>query len=89
MRPRSLLRTLPAIFVGALSVTSVTALSGCMGTRYHDPVFNDNHRWNDREEAAYRRWEAERRLEHIEFQRRRDEEQREYWRWRHYHPDRQ
>jgi hypothetical protein len=75
---------LPALVLAA----SVATIAGCTHPSYYDSVYADTHRWDSREEAAYRRWEAERQIQHIEFRARRDEEQREFWRWRHDHPDR-
>ena len=88
MKPRILPNGAPSLIVGAILAASASTMSGCMRRNYYDPVYADNHRWDSREEAAYRRWEAERQLQHVEFQVRRDEEQREFWRWRHDHPDR-
>jgi len=79
---------MPLVVAGMASIASLASISGCARPSYRDPVFDDTHRWDSREDAAYRRWEAERRLDHVEFRLRRDEEQREYWRWRHDHPDR-
>jgi hypothetical protein len=84
MRSRILWRGLPALCLAA----SLATITGCMHPSYYDSVYSDTHRWNSREEAAYRRWEAERQLQHAEFAVRREDEQREYWRWRHDHPDR-
>jgi len=84
MRSRILWRGLPALSLAA----SLATISGCARPSYYDSVYADTHRWDSREDAAYRRWEAERQVQHIEFKTRREDEQREYWRWRHDHPDR-
>jgi len=84
MRSRILWRGLPALSLAA----SIATISGCARPSYYDSVYADTHRWDSREDAAYRRWEAERQVQHIEFKTRREDEQREYWRWRHDHPDR-
>ena len=85
MRFKFLLRHAPVFVAGIFAATS---LASCAHpTEYYDPVFSDRHRWDDREEVAYRRWETERRIDHIEYQRRAVDEQRAYWNWRHSHPD--
>lgn len=64
------------------------AISGCASrVRVCDEYHGDYHYWNDREERAYRMWLAERRYEYREFSRLNKEEQRDYWNWRHNHPD--
>jgi hypothetical protein len=88
MKSRILARRAPTLLFGAVLTLSLGAIAGCMRPSYYDSVYADTHRWDSREDAAYRRWEAERQLQHLEFQARRDEEQREFWRWRHDHPDR-
>lgn len=80
-------RLVRSLAFGLTAMTLTTSLAACARNRdYFDSVNNDHHRWDSREDAAYRRWEAERRMDHIEFERRRAEEQREYWTWRHSHP---
>lgn len=69
------------------TVLSAGSLAACSHpAQYNDAVYNDRHRWDRREEAAYRRWEEQRRLNHIEYERRNVEEQRAYWTWRHSNP---
>jgi hypothetical protein len=53
---------------------------------FFDAGANDHHRWNSNEDIAYRRWEAERQVQHVEFERRSADDQRAYWSWRHSHP---
>jgi hypothetical protein len=62
MRSRILWRWLPALVLAA----SVATIAGCTHPSYYDSVYADTHRWDSREEAAYRRWEAERQIQHIE-----------------------
>jgi hypothetical protein len=85
MRLSSLLRPMPVIIAGIVAIAPATACSRT--NEYPDPVYSDRHRWDSREDAAYRRWEAERRTSHMEYERRAVEEQRAYWNWRHAHPD--
>src|SRR5436305_14582718 len=56
--------------------------------RYYDRDRRDYHEWNEREGRAYRRWNEERReRQYRDFNKLERERQREYWRWRHEHPD--
>jgi hypothetical protein len=88
MRRSLLWRGIPLAAASILSSMSILSISACARPHeYYDTIYSDRHRWDEREETAYRRWELERRFEHIAFERRREEEQREYWRWRHDHPD--
>lgn len=55
--------------------------------RYYDKDARDWHEWNEREERAYRRYLEERRRERRDWVKLNREEQRDYWKWRHSHPD--
>jgi hypothetical protein len=56
--------------------------------RYYDPYYRDYHTWNDGEEHAWRHWrEQERHERYREWERANSREHRDYWRWRHDHPD--
>jgi hypothetical protein len=57
--------------------------------RYYDREHRDYHYWDAREAAAYRHWLTEERREqkYRDYARLKHEEQAEYWRWRHAHPD--
>jgi hypothetical protein len=64
------------------------AVRASVGYRYYDPGHADYHEWNDREGVYYRRWAGERhRDEHREFRKLKPDEQKDYWNWRHDHPD--
>lgn len=52
---------------------------------YHDRDHNDDHRWNDDEDRAYRTWVRETHRQYHEFSKLKEEEQRRYWAWRHEH----
>jgi hypothetical protein len=51
--------------------------------RVYDPFHHDYHRWDRREERAYREYLAERHRRYIAYRRQRLAERRAYWRWRH------
>jgi hypothetical protein len=43
--------------------------------------------WNAHEGVYYQRWEVETHRDHRDFKKRDAGEQKEYWTWRHNHPD--
>ena len=57
--------------------------------RYYDRDRRDWHEWNEGENRAYRHWlmEEQRERRFRAYNRLHAERQREYWRWRHEHPD--
>jgi hypothetical protein len=83
---KSLIRSAPLIAAALLSAGALTACSH--PNEHYNRGYNENRRWDRREELAYERWEMDRQLRHIEFARREAAEQRAYWIWRHDHPDR-
>lgn len=56
--------------------------------RYYDRDHRDYHEWNDREDHSYRVYLGERHREYREFHHTNRRQQKEYWKWRHRHPDR-
>ncbi len=64
------------------------AISGCAArVRVYDQYHSDDRDWNGREDRAYRVWLRERQYPYREFARLNHEEQRDYWNWRHNHPN--
>ena len=55
--------------------------------RYYDRDHKDWHEWNEREDSAYRRYLQEQRRENREWAKANRKQQREYWKWRHSHPE--
>src|ERR1700680_2425357 len=55
--------------------------------RYYDPVEKDYHQWSDQEDRAYRVYLQEKHTDYVEFPKVKVTEQREYFKWRHGHPD--
>ena len=55
--------------------------------KYHDKGHNDDHEWNNHEDKAYRMWAKENHRKYVNFQKLRDEDREDYWRWRHDHSD--
>jgi hypothetical protein len=79
-------------FFGALLLSGVLLAPLAVQTRaeqrVYDPYRRDYHEWNDRENRAYRHWlMEERHREWHDWDHASRREQRDYWRWRHDHPD--
>jgi len=55
--------------------------------RYYDKDSHDWHEWNEREDSAYRRYLQEQHRANREWAKANRKQQREYWKWRHSHPD--
>jgi hypothetical protein len=56
--------------------------------RIHDRDHHDYHNWDDREDRAYRVYLTDQHRTYIEYNRQHHKVQRNYWNWRHSHPDR-
>lgn len=81
-------RYVGSLFLAAALVASPVVFSGCAAhARYYDDEYHDYHPWNHDEVVYYQRWEVDTHREHRDFDRRSDEEKREYWKWRHNHED--
>ena len=55
--------------------------------RYYDVEEKVYRNWDDREDRAYRVYLKEKHRDYVEFPKVKTTEQREYWRWRHGHPE--
>lgn len=56
-------------------------------TRYYDRDHRDFHYWDDREDRAYRRYLTEQHRGYLKFSSTSITVHRQYWNWRHSHPD--
>ena len=83
--PRNYRRSL---IVAAAMASAVVGGIGCVArVRLYDADRQDYHRWDDREDRAYRRYLGEQHREYLEMSQLNSEDQRNYWRWRHAHED--
>ena len=82
-------RYLSALLLGAAlsAPLAIRATADDHPNRYYDRDHKDYHEWNDREERAYRKFLAEKRRAQHDWRKASKAEQREYWRWRHEHPE--
>lgn len=76
---KAILLAVNAAFAATLLTTGCTVHAG-----YYDPYYHDRHVWSG-EVVYYDQWEHETHRDHREFNRRNDEERKEYWEWRHHH----
>ena len=54
---------------------------------YHDKDHNDDHQWNAHEDKAYRIYAKENHHKYQNFSKLKEEDQQNYWGWRHEHSD--
>jgi len=81
-------RTLAALLLTAAIVPTVATTSALAAThtvviRVFDPYHRDYHRWDTREQRAYRAYLNERHHSYIAYRNQRLTERRAYWHWRH------
>ena len=63
---------------------------GCSGNhdRVYDADHGDYHTWNNNETVSYQQWETENHYDHKDFKVRSNDEQKQYFDWRHKQPGR-
>lgn len=72
----------------AAVLVSPAAITGCAarvetGYRVYDPYYSDYHVFDNNEIVYYQRWETETHRDHRDFRKRKADEQKEYFTWRH------
>jgi hypothetical protein len=77
-----------AIFVPTAVMAAPRPQEGVQ-VRIYDRDHRDYHNWNDREDHAYRGYLVERHQTYRAYNDQRARDQRNYWKWRHNHPDRE
>jgi hypothetical protein len=82
---------IPALLLSTVLVaplaTRTSAKAQSVSIRVYDRDHKDYHDWDDREQHAWERFRVEHPKYRVEFKRTTREQQREYWKWRHEHPD--
>jgi hypothetical protein len=79
---RLLSKNFAAILLAA-SMVSPVFVTGCTArVRVYDPYYHDHHDWNG-EVVYYNQWEHDTHRDHQDFNKRKSDEQKEYWDWRH------
>lgn len=84
IRTTRLFRT---IVLAAATLAPLVIASCAARVRIYDDYHADYHYWNDREDRAYHMWLAERHYEYRDYHHLDHDQQRDYWNWRHHHPD--
>jgi len=71
-----------------LAAPLITAGCAVHGTyRTYDPYYHDYHRWDDHEAVYYHQWVVENHKPDRDYRKLNHDEQKQYWEWRHNHPD--
>lgn len=79
---------LGAILAGAMLTAPIVARADDHNEkRYYDRDGRDYHRWDSHEDRAYRVYLQAQHRDYREFNREKSNRQREYFKWRHDHPD--
>jgi hypothetical protein len=91
-----MLRFLNAAFLGAaltipvaMAPTVLRAQDHRAARSYHDKQHNDDHEWNNHEDQAYRMYAKQNHRKYRDFSRLNENDQQNYWGWRHEHSDAQ
>ena len=71
----------------AAAFLAPAATTGCATRRYHDPYYNDYHRWDRHENVYYHQWIVENHRDNRSFRKLKEDDQKQYWEWRHSHHD--
>jgi len=71
----------------AMAPTALRAQDQRADRTYHDKQHNDDHAWNGQEDKAYRIYAKQNHRKYSEFSKLKEEDQQNYWNWRHEHSD--
>jgi hypothetical protein len=75
-----------ALLAGSLLIA--VGSSGCAArVRVYDEDHRDYHSWNHDEDVVYRGYWTERKEPYRDYKKLNKDEQKDYWNWRHNHPD--
>jgi hypothetical protein len=79
---------LTAVFTTPVAMAGAAKPQGAVvQVRVYDRDHRDYHNWDDHEDRAYRAYLVERHREYLAYDRQSHREQRNYWNWRHSHPE--
>lgn len=88
---RQISRCLSSVFLLAVlvapGVATGCAVRGAYGVRVYDRDHGDCHEWDDHEDRTYRQYLGENHEDYRDYSKLPRNEQRDYWNWRHSHPD--
>jgi hypothetical protein len=77
---------LTAAMVAPMAI-SVNAAPQAISVRVYDRDHKDYHNWDDREDRSYQLFRGEHHKYNVTYSKAKHGQQREYWTWRHAHPD--
>lgn len=76
---------LSSIFV-SIAFLGLLMIAGCYGSvRVYDREHHDYHHWNHGEVVYYNQWEVSTHRDHVDYDKRNQSDQDDYWNWRHKH----
>lgn len=75
------------VFAGVTLLTPAAVMADHHDKQYYDRDGHDYHTWNDHEDRAYRIYLGEQHRNYREFGKINAGQRRDYFRWRHEHPD--
>jgi hypothetical protein len=90
---RNINRYFSLLLLGAALAAPAVTMAGpkpqeaSVQVRVYDRDRRDYHNWDDREDHAYRRYLVVRHRSYRGYDRQNTRGQRNYWKWRHTHPD--
>jgi hypothetical protein len=71
----------------ALAAAPIIPTQAAVQVRVYDEKHKDYHAWDDHENAAWIRFQDEKKWKHHDWAKANKHEQEQYWDWRHSHPD--
>jgi hypothetical protein len=80
-------RFLTAVCLSACLTVPATLIAQQDDRGFFDQEHNDYHKWSAAEDSAWRRFLSDHHRTYHDFPKASEKEQRDYWRWRHAHPN--
>jgi hypothetical protein len=77
---------LTAAMIAPMAITA-SAAPQAVSVRIYDRDHKDYHNWDDREDRSYQLFHADHPKYKVTYRKANRRQQREYWTWRHEHPD--
>ena len=77
---------LTAAMIAPMAI-SANAAPQSVSVRVYDRNHKDYHNWDDREDRSYTLFRGEHPKYGVTYRKAKHKQQREYWTWRHEHPD--
>jgi hypothetical protein len=81
------LALLSAALIAPIAMIPLRAQDHRAARTYHDKQHNDDHAWSGQEDKAYRIYAKQNHRKTTDFSKLKEEDQQNYWNWRHEHSD--